>query len=77
MTCSILIFFSQENQSYSPSMSIYGALKSGTNADLMVCVSELVPHHDTVMPHEAHMVILDGAVIVNMIKPRTPVSCDG
>ena len=29
------------------------------------------------MPHEAHMVILDGAVIVNMIKPRTPVSCDG
>ena len=43
----------------------------------MVCVSELVPHHDTVKPHEAHMVILDGAVIVNTIKPRTPVSFDG
>ncbi len=43
----------------------------------MVCVSELVPHHDTVKPHEAHMVILDGAAIVNMIKPRRPVSFDG
>ncbi len=41
------------------------------------CVSERVPHHATVKPHDAHMVILDGAAIVNMIKPRTPVSFDG
>ena len=27
-----------------------------------------------VKAHEAHMVILDGAAVVNMIKPRTPVS---
>ena len=52
---------------------------SGTKSDLLVCVSELVPHHDTVKPYEAHMVILDldGAAVVNMIKPRTPVSFDG
>ena len=50
---------------------------SGTKADLLVCVSELVPHHDTVNRQEAHMVILDGAAIVNMINPRTPVSFDG
>ena len=43
----------------------------------MVCVSELVLHHDTVKPNEDHMVILDGAAIFNMIKPRTPVSFAG
>ena len=36
-----------------------------------------LPHHNTVKPPEAHMVILDGAAVVNMIKPRTPVSFDG
>ena len=43
----------------------------------MVLVSELVPHHDTVKLHEAYMVILNGAAIVNMITPRRPVSFDG
>ena len=72
-------FFSDENQSYPPSLSNHGALRFGTKSDLLVCVSELVPHHDTVKPYEAHMVILDldGAAVVNMIKPRTPVSFDG
>ena len=45
-------------------------------SDLLLCVSELVPHHETVKAHEAHMVILNGADVVNMIKPRTPVSFD-
>ncbi len=70
-------FFSHENQSYPPSLSNYGASRSGTKADILVCVSELVSHHDTVKPHEAHMVILDDAAIVNTIKPRTSVSFDG
>ena len=52
-------------------------MRSGTKADLLVCVSELLLHHDTVKPHEAHMVILDGAAISNIIKPRTPVSFAG
>ena len=43
----------------------------------MVLVSELVPRRDTVKMHEAYMVILSGAAIVNMIKPRRPVSFDG
>ena len=43
----------------------------------MVCVSELVLHHDTVKPHEAHMAILDGAAMFIMIKPQTPVSFAG
>ena len=51
-------------------------MRSCTKSDLLLCVSELVPHHDTAKAHEAHMVILDGAAIVNMIKPRTPVSFD-
>ena len=72
-----LDFSSHENQSYPPSMSNYGALRSGTKADLLVCVSELVLHHDMVKPHEAHMVIRDGAAIFNTIKPRTPVSFAG
>ena len=69
-------FFSHEIQLYPPSLSNYGALRSGTKADILVCVSELVPHHHTVKPYEAHMGILDDAVIVNMIKLRTPVSFD-
>ena len=40
--------FSHDNQSYLPSLPNYGALRSGTKADLLVCVSKLVPHHDTV-----------------------------
>ena len=72
-----LDFFSHENQSYPPSLSNYEALRSGTKADLLVCVSELVLHHHTVKPHEAHMVIRDGAAIFYMIKPRTPVSFGG
>ena len=51
-------------------------MRSGTKSDLLLCVSELVPHHDTVKAHEAHMVILDGDAVVNMIKTRTPVSFD-
>ena len=60
-------FFSHENQSYPSSLSNYGALRSSPKADLLVCVSELVSYHDTVKPHEAHMVILYGAAVVNMI----------
>ena len=62
------VFFAHENQSYPPSLSNYGALRFGSKADLLVCVSELVPHHDTVKPHEAYMVILDGAAIVKHDK---------
>ena len=51
-------------------------MRSGTKSDVLLCVSELVPHHDTVKAHVAHMVIIDGAAVVTMIKPRTPASFD-
>ena len=51
-------------------------MRSGTKSDVLLCVSELAPHHDTFKAHEAHMINLDGAAVVNMIKPRTPVSFD-
>ena len=51
-------------------------MRSGTKSDILLCVSELVPHHDAVKAHEAHMVILGGAAVVNMIMPRIPVSFD-
>ena len=47
-------FFSHENQSCPLSLSNYGALMSGTKADLLACVSELVPHNDTVKPQETY-----------------------
>ena len=34
-------FFSHENQSYPPSLSNHGALRSGTKSDLLVCVYEV------------------------------------
>ena len=46
-------------------------MRSGTKANLLECVQNLVPDHDTVKPHDAQMIILDGAAIINMIKPGT------
>ena len=51
-------------------------MRSGTKSELLLCVSELVPHHGTVKAHEAHMVILDGTAVVYTITPRTPFSFD-
>ena len=61
--------FLHENQSYPSSLSDYGDMRSGTRANLLECVQNLVPDHDTVKPHDAQMIILDGAAIINMIKP--------
>ena len=65
---------SHENQSYPPNMAAYGIMRSGTKARILVCASELMAHHDTLKPHEAHLIIPDGFADINMIKPRTPVS---
>lgn len=62
-------FFTHENQSYPPSLSEYGAMRSGTKADLLTCVEDVVTTQYTVLPQEAQMIILDGAAIINMIKP--------
>ena len=66
---SMVDFFSHENQPYPPSLSEYGSMRSGTKADLLVCLEDLIPTHDTVNRQDVHMVILDGAANMNMIKP--------
>ncbi|KAG7159829.1 hypothetical protein Hamer_G026501, partial [Homarus americanus] len=62
-------FFSHENQSYPPALSDYGSMQPGMKADLLSCLDVFVPDHNAVFPAIAEMIILDGAVIVNMIKP--------
>ena len=47
-----------------------------TKASLLLCTVGLVPHHDTLNPHDAQMIIQDKAAIINMIKPWTSVLFD-
>ena len=60
-------FFHHENQACPPSISQLGKLRMGTKSDLMKCLEKCVePTND--VPH-TDVVILDGAVIVNFLKP--------
>ena len=52
--------------------SDFRAMRCGTKADLLECVKQLVPKHDTVKPRDAKMIILDGAANINMITPGIP-----
>ena len=64
-------FFQHENQSWPPSISDYGKLRSVTKSDLLPCLEDLLPQTDEAnnLVPEVDMIVLDGAVIVNMIKP--------
>ena len=64
-------FFKHKNQSFPPSLSNYGQLRLGTKSDLLQCLENVVPDSDDTesMEPDAHMVVIDGAVIVNMMKP--------
>jgi hypothetical protein len=75
-------FFAHENQACPPSISNMGKLRLGTKSDIVSCLEELIPKStDDVMPDiqsspslgvpAVDAVILDGAVIVNMLKPGT------
>ena len=57
-------FFKYENQPWPPSLSGLGKLKGGQKADLLTCL----PQSDQT-PAIADTVILDGAVIIQMLKP--------
>lgn len=64
-------FNQHENQSSPPSRSDYGKLRLVTKSDLLPCLEDLVPQTDdanSLVP-EVDMIVLDGAAIVNMIKP--------
>ena len=67
---SMTAFFSHENQSYPPSLSDYGFMRCGTKADLLLCLEDQIIQGPVNRP-DVQMIILDGAAIVNMIKPGT------
>ena len=62
-------FFKHENTSFPPSLSKNGDLRSGSKSDLIGCLSEVVtaPNNNDV---HVDCIILDGAAIVNMLKPN-------
>ena len=60
-------FFGHENQSFPPSLSQYGKLRSGTKSDLLSCLEKNGPVQTQSPSVEA--LLLDGAAIVNMLKP--------
>lgn len=60
-------FFSHENQSCPPSLSDRGNLRLGKKSDIIHCLEDEVEMEDT--DPIADVIVLDGAVIVNMLKP--------
>ena len=60
-------FFKFENQPWPPSLSQMGQLRGGTKADLVKCLSDA--SSQTVEQSSVDAVILDGAVVVQMLQP--------
>ena len=60
-------FFRLENQSYPPSISKNGDIRSGTKSDLLTCLEEV--HLSTNQKPNIDVMILDGTAIVNMLRP--------
>lgn len=60
-------FFRHENHAYPPSLSQLGQLRIGTKADLTHCLEELCTSQGEAPAVD--VIILDGAAIVNMMKP--------
>jgi hypothetical protein len=60
-------FFKFENQPWPPSLSSYGKLKEGVKANLLTCLPQ---DDETATQPIADAVILDGAAIVQMLKPE-------
>ena len=63
-------FFMHENAAFPPSLSKNGSLRSGNKADLTGHLRELVVTEAGSGKIEADCVILDGAAVVNMLKPN-------
>ena len=62
------IFYSHENHPFPPSLSTYGELRLGKKSELMNCIERHVRNTNT--KPKAEVVILDGAVLVNMLRPK-------
>jgi hypothetical protein len=64
-------FFEHENQAYPPSISEFGTLRFGSKSDLLSCLEKVAPTSDsgTGLPPLIDMIALDGAVIVQLLRP--------
>ncbi|KAG0722479.1 hypothetical protein GWK47_044418 [Chionoecetes opilio] len=60
-------FFRHENNAYPPALSQLGKLRLGTKADLTYCLEKLCTSEGE--PPTVDVIILDGAAIVNMLRP--------
>ena len=58
-------FFSHENQSNPPSLSCMGKLRQGNESDL-----SFINTHDTLEKPKVQVKIVDGAALVNIVKPN-------
>ena len=67
-----MLIFQHENQSSPPSISDnLTKLRLATKSDLLLCLEDLLPlteEANSLVP-EVDMIVLDGAAIVNMLKP--------
>ena len=63
-------FFKYENQPWPPSLSQLGQLRGGQKADLLKCLPSTSTSHIAPQP-VVDAVIIDGAVIVQMLQPKT------
>ena len=67
-------FLKHENQPWPPSLAKLEEVRSGTKADLLLCLEKLMQAPEHCPPVDA--LILDGAVIVQMLVPK-PVNTFG
>ena len=61
-------FFQHENQSAPPSLSDCGKLRFSAKSDLLPCLEKLCAKQRHILK-DGFAVILDGAVVVQMLKP--------
>ena len=62
-------FFRHENQACPPSLSQHGKLRLGTKSDLLHCLESTAELECTPSPPITDVTILDGAVVVNFLRP--------
>ena len=69
-------FFRHENQACPPSLSQHGKLRLGTKADLLPCLENLIEQNDNLPALHPDVIILDGAAVVNFLKPHVSSTFD-
>lgn len=63
-------FFSHENQNSPPSISQHGKLRFGQKSQLLECLENTLSDQDTTESPDVQVKVIDGAVIVNILKPK-------